>query len=40
MSYIPLSSLGFDWLIPSVIGFIVGAVIYAMVKGKAAAAKS
>lgn len=40
MSYIPLSSLGFDWLIPSVIGFIVGAVIYAMVKGKAATAKS
>ena len=40
MSYIPLSDLGFDWLIPTVIGFVVGAAIYAAVKGKSAAAKS
>ena len=38
MSLIPLSSLGFDWLIPSVVGFVVGAVIYAAVKGKSAPA--
>lgn len=40
MSYIPLSDLGFDWLIPTVIGFVVGAAIYAAVKGKSAAEKS
>ena len=37
---IPLSSLGFDWLIPSIVGFVGGAVIYAAVKGKSAAAES
>ena len=25
---IPLSNYGFDWLIPTIIGFIVGAVIW------------
>lgn len=28
ISMIPLSSLGFDWLIPAILGFIVGAVIF------------
>ena len=28
LSYIPLASQGFAWLVPSIVGFIVGAVIY------------
>ena len=28
IAQIPLSSYGFDWLIPTVIGFIVGAVVW------------